>query len=150
MPRKRISRDEMRLVYKLEKQLGERRFRDLMQRPDKYDRPIRYERLGTMKEGRALISDGERRRLELLNDNAKVIQSLGRNAEKLGRRDFRVNKALRDWLLDIGTTDSRQGMDKDSREYKRINFKGLQALGYLGVDDAKWKEYISSPEGSTV
>jgi hypothetical protein len=136
----------MELVYELRSQLGEHRFRDLMQRPDKYDRPIRYERLGTMMEGRALLTKSEQRRLKILRDNADAIQSLGRGAEQLGKRDYKVNKSLRDWLINIGSPDKIGKHPKGTKAYNKIANKGLTALGYLGADPDKWGEYITSPE----
>lgn len=146
MARHYISRSEQKLVYKLEKQLGERRFRDLMQRPDKYDRPISFTRFGRMKEGRSIISDDERRRLKMLDDNTKAIRSMGRSAERLGRRDYKINKALRDWLLNVGTPDTIGQFPKGTRSYNKYASKGLKALGFLGVNPDRWKEYIKSPD----
>jgi hypothetical protein len=146
MARHYISKSDQKLVFKLEKQLGERRFRDLMQRADKYDRPISYDRFGRMKEGRAILTDDERRRLEILDENSKAITSLGRTAERLGKRDYRINKSIRDWLLNVGTQDELGKYPKGTKTYNKIASKGLKGLGYLGVDPEKWKEFITSPQ----
>src|SRR5581483_10756209 len=88
--------------------------------------------------GRGKLTEQETQQLENASRNSSSLTALKRRGE--GKREFKVNRALRDWL----STGKAKGVDykSQSSEEKEQQLKAIKALRFLGIDPSDGTFYV--------
>lgn len=138
---RQISATEAERIAQLSNRLGDRTFRQLLTKPG--SRLVRPERLVSLTRGSGRLSPSEVDQLRNISRNSNALSALKTKGVKKnggGTREFRTNRALRDWLLNGKTkgfdTDMQSESDQDSKN------KAVRALRYLGVDPSDGTFYL--------
>lgn len=121
----RVTPDDAERIRELTLRVGDRRFRTIL--TNEGARLVRPERLANLQAGRGRLSAADKAALDKAWSNRVAITNLGKRGDKLGRKDYRTNRAIRSWLLH-GKGDS-QKRRKDDKELEAI-----KALRFLGID----------------
>lgn len=88
---------------------------------------MRPERLANLQAGSGRLSAADKDALDKAWSNRLAITNLGKRGDKLGRKDYRTNRAIRSWLLHGKGSDQKRR--KDDKELEAI-----KALRFLGID----------------
>lgn len=138
---RRISLAESERIEALSRRLGDRTLRQLLTKPG--SRLVRPERLDRLSRGSGRLSDQEASLLQNVSRNSNALSALKTKGVKKnggGAKEFRTNRALRDWLLNGKTkgfdTDRQSESEQDSKQ------KAIKALRYLGVDPSDGTFYL--------
>lgn len=121
----RITPDDAERIRELTTRIGDRRFRTIL--TNEGARLMRPERLANLQAGSGRLTEADRKALDKAWSNRVAIQNLGKRGDKLGRKDYRTNRAIRTWLLHGKTPDQKRR--KDEKELEAI-----KALRFLGID----------------
>lgn len=136
MPRERtyrVSASEARTIRKLSSDLGERRFRTLMQSDyEPRARPISKKQLDNLERGTGRLNYEQQHRVALIQSNAGLLKKLGDKSSS--KTNWRTNRAMRDWLV--------FGKDRGTPYDKGTRKRAIKGLGYLGVDPTEGTFYV--------
>lgn len=127
----RISSEDAERIRELTTRIGDRRFRTVL--TNEGARLVRPTRLANLQAGTGRLSETEKKALDKAWSNRVAIQNLGKRGDKLGNKDFRTNRAIRNWLLhgkDSVTPRRKRMSDKERAD----ELKAIKALRYLGID----------------
>lgn len=133
---KRISAREAERLSALQSKLGDRTTRQIL--TPEGNRIIRPERMRNLLAGRGRLSESEAQQIENATRNASSLTALKKRGE--GKREFKVNRALRDWL----STGKAKGVDykSQSTDEKERQLKAIKALRFLGIDPSDGTFYV--------
>lgn len=126
----RITPDDAEKIRELTLRVGDRRFRTVL--TNEGARLMRPERLANLQAGRGRLSAADKTALDKAWSNRVAITNLGKRGDKLGRKDYRTNRAIRSWLLhgkDVSPRRKRMSDDERADE-----LQALKALRFLGID----------------
>jgi hypothetical protein len=135
---KRVSSSEAKRIAELRESLGDRTFRTLMTGGNK--RLMRPERMGNLTGGRGTLKPWERERLALISRNSQALQNLKTKREVPSSQEYKVNRAVRTWLVRGKERDipyESQGPKTRGKQQKAI-----RALKYLGIDPTEKHYYV--------
>lgn len=135
----RISRSDAKQIQQLEQRLGSRLVRTILTGENK--RLMPPSRMDRLIAGRGRLSADERERLELLNANARSIGALKnkRTADErhgLKRKEFKVNRSIRDWVLHGKERDAQRTIGENGEQ------NAIRGLRFLGVDPSEKHYYL--------
>lgn len=132
---KKITARDTARISSLTTKLGDRTLRQILTPDGK--RIMRPERVRNLVAGRGRMSEAEREALANATRNSQALAAL--KTRGAGKREFKVNRALRDWL----TTGKSKGVDfKQSSEERERQLAAIKALRFLGVDPADGTFYV--------
>lgn len=127
-----VTRSESKRITELQKALGERTFRQLLTPPEARGL-VGRRRLRNLEAGTGKLSDQDRDVLKRVSRNRVRIETLKRHNKS--KQEFRVNRALRDFVL--------HGKQKGAQDQTDEDFeKATRALVYLGVDLDRGEVYL--------
>ena len=126
----RISADEAEKIRELTTRIGDRRFRTIL--TNEGARLMRPERLANLQQGSGRLSDADRKALDKAWSNRVAIQNLGKRGDKLDRKEFKTNRAIRSWLLHGKDSSPRRKRMTDAERAKEL--EAIKALRFLGID----------------
>ncbi len=126
----RITPDEAERIRELTTRIGDRRFRTVLTKEGA--RLMRPDRLANLQAGSGRLSEADREALDKAWSNRVAIQNLGKRGDKLGRKDYRTNRAIRSWLLHGKDTNPRKKRMSDKE--REAELQAIKALRYLGID----------------
>lgn len=126
---RKVSPEQAEKIRELEAKLGSKTLRTLLRTGEskKAPRILSNLRVQRLTGGSGKLSEEESVRLDQLSKNARAVQQLKARGDKRGLRDFRVNRAIRDWLAHGKLKGSPNRPNDES-------VKAIKALRYLGVD----------------
>lgn len=128
-----ITAEEAEQIRELTLRIGDRRLRTILTREGA--RLVRPERLANMEGGTARLSAADRKALNRAWSNRVAISNLGKRGDKLGKREFQTNRAIRTWLLHGKSESQRRRKDKDELD-------AIKALRFLGIDPDEGLYYL--------
>lgn len=130
----RISSTDAIRVRNLEARLGSRTLRQIL--TPEGNRLMRPDRIANLSGGSGRLTEYERERLEIAFRNSN--QLVGLKKRGIGKREFKVNRALRNWI-NYGKAKGDENND-DSQ-------KAIRALRFLGIDPNDGTFYIAQMRG---
>lgn len=130
----RVTPQQSEQIQKLEVRLGSLRFRALM--TGENQRLMRPERLENLLEGHGRLSERERAQLGLIRRNSNKLVNLAkrespRERKGLRRREYEVNRELKNWLQHSKPKEQRTDEWKEDDLHWWL---ALEALDYFDVD----------------
>lgn len=131
-----ISAREAERLASLQGKLGDRTLRQIL--TPEGNRILRPERMSNLLAGRGRLSEAEAQQIENATRNASSLKALKARGES--KREFKVNRALRDWL----NNGKPKGVDYKSQDTdeKERQLKAIKALRFLGVDPSDGTFYV--------
>jgi len=133
----KVSASQSARIAELETSLGSKTLRTLLS--DDGKRIVRPDRLSHLLGGSGKLSEGEAERLAAISRNANQIRALQKRGA--GKQDFRVNRAVRTWVVNGKKKGTDVGQkDEMGQKKKRAT---IRALAYLGVDPSDGTFYIA-------
>lgn len=132
---KKVSASEQERIASLSAKIGDRTLRQILTPEGK--RIIRPERLRNLAAGSGRLSEAERNQLANVTRNSNSLAALKKRGSG---QEFKVNRALRDWL----NNGKQKGVDfKDQEASERESqLKAIKALRFLGVDPSDGTFYV--------
>lgn len=126
---RRVTPGQAKQIAELEGKVGSKTLRTLLVTSESEGgfRLVSNLRLSRLSSGGGRLSEAEADRLAMLHRNTRKIEQLKKRGEKRSLRDFRINRAIRDWVR-YGKKAGAKGQPDDDR------LKATRALYYLGVD----------------
>ena len=135
----KISGSDAKRIQQLEQRLGSRLVRTILTGENK--RLMAPSRMDRLIAGRGRLSKDESERLTRLSANAQSIEALKskRTADErhgLKRKDFEVNRAIRDWVLHGKERDAERTIGENGEQ------NAIRGLRFLGVDPSEKHYYL--------
>lgn len=133
VPQHRLTNQEAVQIRKLSSDLGERRFRTLMQGSSRIDAPpISRKQYDNWIQGKGSMSYEQQHRLRLIQSNSGLLKRLAQKSE--GKSASKSNRAMRDWLI--------FGKERSTPYDKGSRMRAIIGLGFLGVDPSEGTFYV--------
>lgn len=139
---RKVTPEESEQIRSLELRLGSLRFRTLMTSESR--RLMRPERASHLAGGSGRISDDEAARLKAIRRNSNKLVSMGKRSspsERKGgkRKEYEVNRTMRDWLTKGKSKDQRVD---DWKESESDWYAAFDALDYFDIDPDEKTYYV--------
>jgi hypothetical protein len=135
----KITRSDSKRIVELNQRLGSRLVRTILTDENKHI--MRPARMDNLIAGRGRLSTVERERLTRLSANAQSIEALKkkRTSDELHRRkrkDFKVNRAIRDWVNHGKERDAQRTIGENGEQ------NAIRGLRFFGVDPSEKHYYL--------
>jgi hypothetical protein len=98
---------------------------------------MRPERLENLTSGRGKLSVEEEQLVNRLSMNAQKVKQLSTRGS--GKRDFKVNRSIRDWVQHGKSPDESRPTTQGGKENEQ---KAIRGLRFLGVDPSEKTFYV--------
>jgi hypothetical protein len=136
---KKISGSDANRLRQLEQRLGSRLVRTILTDEDR--RLMRPGRMDNLIAGRGRLSADESERLTRLSANAQSIEALKKKRSSderhgLKRKDFKVNRAIRDWVNHGKERDAQRTIGENGEQ------NAIRGLRFFGVDPSEKHYYL--------